>query len=95
MNDDNEQHLKMEIIFSGSGGAYGYYMGICEVLQTNFDLSEVLFSSVSGGCYSPVFLLSQKNIPFFFKQTQTVLFHKLSKTYTGAFFNWNKERYKK
>ena len=74
MNDDNEQHLKMEIIFSGSGGAYGYYMGICEVLQTNFDLSEVLFSSVSGGCYSPVFLLSQKNIPFFLNKHKLFFF---------------------
>ena len=82
--------LKMEIVFSGSGGAYAYYFGICEVLQKNFDLSEILFSSVSGGCFPPIFLLSQKNIPGFFQKIQTTLFNKLSKTRTGSFFNWNK-----
>ena len=52
--------MTLEIIFSHSGGMFPYYMGIAEVLK-NYDLSNVIFSATSGGCFAPLVLNSGKD----------------------------------
>jgi len=42
--------------FSGSGGLYHYYFGICACLQDETDVSSLRFKTTSGSCF-PVMLL--------------------------------------
>jgi len=53
--------MSKEIIFSHSGGMFPYYLGIAEVLQ-GYDLSEVVYSGTSGGCFPPLLLNGKRNI---------------------------------
>ena len=53
--------MNVEIIFSYSGGMFPYYLGIAEVLQ-DYDLSEVVYSATSGGCFAPLLLNSKRDI---------------------------------
>jgi len=53
--------MSKEIIFSFSGGMFPYYLGIASVLQT-YDLSDVVFSCTSGGCFAPLLLNSKRDI---------------------------------
>ena len=52
--------MVLEIIFSHSGGMFPYYLGVAEVLK-DYDLSNVIFSATSGGCFAPMVLNSGKN----------------------------------
>ena len=49
------------IKFSGSGGLYHYYLGICACLQDNYDVNELAFETISGSNFGPALLY--KNIP--------------------------------
>ncbi len=53
--------MSVEIIFSHAGGMFPYYLGIAEILQS-YDLSEVVFSATSGGCFAPLLLNSKRDI---------------------------------
>jgi len=57
--------MTVEVIFSHSGSMFAYYLGIAEVLQ-NYDMSDVVFSGTSGGCFPCILLNSGKDIPYFF-----------------------------
>jgi len=59
--------MSKEIIFSHSGSMFAYYLGIAEVLQ-QYDLSDVIFSGTSGGCFPCILLNSKKNIRSFFNE---------------------------
>ena len=52
--------MTKEIIFSFSGGMFPYYLGIASVLE-NYDLSDVIFSGTSGGCFPALLLNSHRN----------------------------------
>ena len=52
--------MAIEIIFSHSGGMFPYYLGIAEVLK-EYDLSDVVFSGTSGGCFAPIVLNSGRD----------------------------------
>ena len=54
--------MTKEIIFSYCGGMFPYYLGIASVLQNKYDLTDVIFSSTSGGSFAPVLLNSKKDI---------------------------------
>lgn len=54
--------MSKEIIFSYCGGMFPYYLGIASVLQKNYDLSDVVFSSTSGGSFAPLLLNSKRDI---------------------------------
>ena len=45
------------IVFHGSGGLLYYYMGIAEYIQNYFDIENLKYCGVSGGCI-PAFILS-------------------------------------
>lgn len=59
--------MSTEIIFSHSGSMFAYYLGIAEVLQ-DYDLSDVVFSGTSGGCFPCILLNAKKDIRQFFNQ---------------------------
>lgn len=52
--------MSTEVIFSHSGGMFPYYLGIAEVLQ-QYDLTDVVFSATSGGCFAPIVLNAGKS----------------------------------
>ena len=58
--------MTVEVIFSHSGSMFAYYLGIAEVLQ-KYDLSDVVFSGTSGGCFPCILLNSKNNIREFFE----------------------------
>ena len=44
------------ISFFGSGGLLFYYVGVAQYLQENYDLEEIRYKCVSGGCLSAILL---------------------------------------
>ena len=52
---------KVILNFSGCGGLYHYYVGLCAYIQDNYDINDIEFTSVSGGNL-PIFCLVN-NIP--------------------------------
>lgn len=59
--------MTVEVVFSHSGSMFAYYLGIAEVLQ-EYDLSDVIFSGTSGGCFPCILLNSSNNIRDFFDE---------------------------
>jgi len=57
--------MTVEVVFSHSGSMFAYYLGIAEVLQ-QYDLTDVIFSGTSGGCFPCILLNSQNKIHDFF-----------------------------
>lgn len=53
--------MTVEILFSHSGAMFAYYLGIAEVLK-EYDLSDVVFSATSGGCFPCILLNTGKDI---------------------------------
>lgn len=89
---------KVHIFIGGSGGYYSYYLGIASVLQEHFDLSNVVFSGVSGGTLVNLFLSLNMDIPTVFEQWNIPLLNKVAEYRMGALFNWNQitlEHFKK
>ena len=58
--------MTVEVIFSHAGSMFAYYLGIAEVLQ-KYDLSDVVFSGTSGGCFPCILLNSKNDIREFFE----------------------------
>lgn len=81
---------KVHIFMGGSGGYYSYYLGIASVLQEHFDLSNVVFTGVSGGTMVNLFLALEMNIHEVFKDWNVPLLNKVGEYKFGALFNWNK-----
>jgi hypothetical protein len=59
--------MTTEIVFSHSGSMFAYYLGIAEILQ-KYDLSNVVFSGTSGGCFPCILLNAKRDIRDFFDQ---------------------------
>lgn len=73
--------MTVEVIFSHSGSMFAYYLGIAEVLQ-KYDLSDVVFSGTSGGCFPCILLNCERDIRDFFNQI-------LEYIKTNSFKNWD------
>jgi hypothetical protein len=89
---------KVHLFIGGSGGYYSYYLGIASVLQENFDLSNVVFSGVSGGTLVNLFLALNMDIKQVFDDWNVPLLNRVSEFKMGALFNWNQtamEHFKK
>jgi len=50
------------ISFYGSGGLLFYYVGVAQYIQENYDLKDIQYKCVSGGCLSAVLLSTGLNI---------------------------------
>lgn len=59
--------MTVEVVFSHSGTMFAYYMGIAEILQ-KYNLTDVVFSGTSGGCFPCILLNSKRDIRDFFGQ---------------------------
>jgi len=108
MNVDTSQ-IKAHIVFSGCGGMYSYKLGIASVIQENYDLSNVIVSCVSAGCFPGLALMLNLNILEYFdiwnieflKEVNSYLFgsigvfNNIAKKWTLKFLNRDKDIYKK
>lgn len=50
------------ISFYGSGGLLFYYVGVAQYIQENYDLEDIQYKCVSGGCLSAVLLSTGLNV---------------------------------
>lgn len=80
---------KVHLFMGGSGGYYSYYLGVASVLQENFNLSNVIYSGVSGGTMVNLFLALGMDIETVFNEWNVPLLEKVSEFKLGALFNWN------
>ena len=64
--------METSICFSSSGWAFIYYLGIAKFLQENFELNDVKYLSVSGGCIPSLLLLINYDIDHFFKKLKPI-----------------------
>jgi hypothetical protein len=101
--------IKAKIVFSGCGGMYHYISGIASVIQEQFDLTDVIITSASAGCFPAVLLalniniieaFNNWNIPFL-KEVNSYLLGSLGiwnsivKKWTIKYLNDDKDYYKK
>ena len=108
MNVDKTQ-IKAHLIFSGCGGMYSYNLGIASIIQENYDLSNVVISSASAGCFPALALILNINILEYFdiwnipflEEVNSYLFgsigvfNKIAKKWTLKFLNREENIYKK
>jgi predicted patatin/cPLA2 family phospholipase len=76
------------IRFNGAGGHYSYLLGIASVLQTNYDLKNVLFSGYSAGCIPAVLLCVDLEIEKEVYNINYPVLEKISMCVTKAYFNF-------
>lgn len=107
--DIDKSKFTAHLIFSGCGGMYSYNLGIASVIQENYDLSNVVISSASAGCYPAMALVLNLNILEYFelwnipflKEVNSHLFgaigvfNKIAKKWTLKFLNKDENIYKK
>lgn len=59
--------MTIEVVFSYCGSMFGYYLGIAEMLQ-KYDLTDVVFSGTSAGCFPCILLNAKRDIRDIFNQ---------------------------
>lgn len=73
-----------QIGFGGCGGMYNYFLGVASVLQDEFDLSGVVYSGVSAGCFPAMVLALGLNAKeFFFKDNLCLIEHASTCSFAG------------
>ena len=78
----------MHIRFNGAGGHYNYLLGVASILQTHYDLSNVIFSGYSAGCVPAILLCLGLDINKEMKYINSPLLNALSTCFTRAYFNF-------
>lgn len=73
-----------QIGFGGCGGMYNYFLGVASVLQEEYDLTDVIFSGVSAGCFPAMVLALSIDVKeFFFKENIPLIEHAATCSYAG------------
>ena len=89
MSSDTFQ-IKAQLIFSGCGGMYSYNLGIASVIQEHYDLSNVVISSASAGCFPAMALMLNFNILEYFDIWNIAFLEEVNTHLFGAIGIWNK-----
>jgi hypothetical protein len=73
-----------QIGFGGCGGMYNYFLGVASVLQEEYDLTDVIFSGVSAGCFPAAILaLGMDAKEFFYKDNLCLIDHAATCSFGG------------
>ena len=88
--DIDKSKFKAHLIFSGCGGMYSYNLGIASVIQENYDLSNVVISSASAGCFPAMALVLNINILEYFDIWNIKFLEEVNTHLFGAIGVWNK-----
>jgi hypothetical protein len=81
---------KNQVVFGGCAGMYHYFLGIASVLQEKFDLSDVIFGGVSGGCFPALALLLDLPVRELHETWNKEILREIDKSYLKAFSRLNK-----
>lgn len=77
-------HDIAQIGFGGCGGMYNYFLGVASVLQEEYDLTDVIFSGVSAGCFPATILALGIDVKeFFFKENVPLIEEAAQVSYAG------------
>ena len=87
---NNTSQIKAQLIFNGCGGMYSYNLGVASVIQDNYDLSNVIISSASGGCFPAMALILEFNILQYFDTWNIPLLEEVNSHLFGAIGIWNR-----
>jgi predicted acylesterase/phospholipase RssA len=80
---------RVEIAFGGCGGMYHYLLGVASVLQKHFDLSNVVFSGTSAGCFPAFCLAAGYDVQELFVRWNLPFLKDVRQSYTGGLLRWN------
>jgi hypothetical protein len=69
---------------------YSYNLGVASVIQDNYDLSNVIISSASGGCFPAMALILEFNILQYFDTWNIPLLEEVNSHLFGAIGIWNR-----
>jgi hypothetical protein len=86
INHNNAQ--KVHIHFGGCGGSYSYLLGLAYYLQSNYDLSNVIFSGISAGNIMCLLCILNKDIEEMHRLINIPLLLKLQNYKLKAFCNF-------
>jgi hypothetical protein len=78
----------VQISFAGCGGMYHYYLGIAKVIQDNFELDNVVFGGVSGGCIPGLLLLLNANIDNVHYDLNHAIIKESASSWTGSLWRY-------
>ena len=79
---------KIHIHFGGCGGSYSYLLGVASYLQANFDLSNVVFSGISGGNIMCLLCILNLDIEEVFNTINIPFLCKLQNYKLKSFYNF-------
>jgi predicted patatin/cPLA2 family phospholipase len=81
---------KAQLIFAGGGGKYNYSLGVLQYIQENFDLSDVVVSGSSSGCFPAVVAVSGLDSETMFESWNVPLLNEVNRHTFGATAIWNR-----
>ncbi len=79
---------KVHIHFGGCGGSYSYLLGVGSYLQQNYDLSNVVFSGISGGNIIALLLILEMDIDDAFRHINIPFLLRLQSYKMKSFYNF-------
>ena len=82
--------MKRQLVFCGGGGKYNYSLGVLATIQKHFDLSDIIISGTSSGCFPAFIASSNLNAYNAFERYNIPLLATINKYTSGALGNWNK-----
>lgn len=83
------RHRKRQIVFGGCAGMYHYFLGIAAVLQERFDLDDMIFAGVSGGCFPALCLALGLDVRNLHETWNREILKELNNGYLKAFTRLN------
>ena len=76
-----------ELCFAGSGGLYPYYLGIAHFIKNNYDLDDVIFTGLSGGCFSVIPLALDMDMDIYINDYHKSFIEDVSSCGYGGLYN--------